>query len=390
MQSQVRFHYMDNLRAIALLMGVFYHAALAYSPFMVNIWFTADPLNHPIFEVMTHWLHLFRMPVFFIIAGFFASLLLNNHGVKSFLKHRAKRILFPFIIFIPILAALFLHALKWGAQFPDTLPAIYTLFEQVENMPASSMHLWFLWNLMGFSLLLALFMHFNNKMCFVFTMFAYKWILLFVLPLIITPALYTQYAPFPAPDKFTIQAWSYGFYGVMFLVGASIYLNQSVIKQLTPFTPYLFLVGIISFILFLELIPPALSIQDVIEYTVKGKLDVSGTKHLILVLAQNISLVYWSLISLIMAQKYLNQENTITRYISDASYWVYLMHMPVLIYIQMPLLSINLPILIKLFIALFVTFTLCFASYHLFVRKTLIGRLLNGQKVTRRCQKLSV
>jgi len=383
MKIRERFHYMDNLRAIALLLGIFYHAALAYSPFMTNIWFTADPKTHPIFDLTVHWLHLFRMPVFFIIAGFFAYLLLENKGVKLFFAHRVKRVLLPFIVFYPILAGLFLHALKWGTQFPDTLPAIFTLFEIVKDLPPSSMHLWFLWNLFGFSVLLSLLMFFRSIMLNVLNILTNQWVLLFALPLLITPALYSQFAPFPAPDKFPPQLWSYGFYGILFLVGAGLFINQSAIKRLIPYTEYLLITAIFSFVIFWQLMPSALSIEQIIKFTEDGSIAVGGIKHLILVLVQSISVVYWSLLALIFASRYLEHANKLTRYVSDASYWVYLIHVPVLLYIQMPLLSLDISIFLKFLIALISTLAICFTSYHLFVRFSLIGKLLNGFKHNR-------
>jgi len=380
MKTRERFHYMDNLRAIALLLGIFYHAALAYSPFMANIWFTADLKTHPIFDITVHWLHLFRMPVFFIIAGFFACLLIENKGIKSFFTHRIKRVLLPFLILFPLLAGLFVHALKWGAQFPETLPPVFSLFEQVKNLPPSTMHLWFLWNLFGFSIVLSLLMIFRRFMLTLLTILTNKWVLLFVLPFLIAPALYSQFAPFPAPDKFTPQLWSYGFYGILFLVGAGLFIKKSVIKQLAPFTNYLLITGIISFAIFWYLMPPALTIEQVIKFTKSGSIEVGGTQHFILVLVQSIAVVYWSLLALIFASRYLEHANKVTRYISDASYWVYLIHVPVLLYIQMPLLSLNISIFLKFIIALIVTLTICFTSYHLLVRFSFIGKLLNGTK----------
>ena len=383
MTTRERFHYMDNLRAVALILGIIYHASLAYSPFMANLWFTADQNNNAIFDILGHWLHLFRMPVFFIIAGFFAYLLIENKGLKSFLKHRTKRVLLPFIVFFPLLAGLFLHALKWGSQFPETLPPIFTLFEQVKDLPPSTMHLWFLWNLFGFSVLLSFLMFFRRVMLSVLKTLTNKWFLLFILPLLITPALYSQFAPFPAPDKFIPQFWSYGFYGILFLVGAGIFINQTVIKQLFPFTRYLLATAIISYIIFWQLMPPALTIEQVIKFSQDGAIKVYGVKHLMHVLAQSISVVYWSLLALIFASRYLDHANKFTRYITDSSYWVYLVHVPVLLYIQMPILSLDISIFLKFIIGVTITLIVSFASYHIFIRFSFIGKLLNGIKHNR-------
>ena len=40
-------------------------------------------------------IHGFRMPLFFVVSGFFAAMLWRQRGMKEMLKHRAKRILLP-------------------------------------------------------------------------------------------------------------------------------------------------------------------------------------------------------------------------------------------------------------------------------------------------------
>jgi hypothetical protein len=159
-----------------------------------------------------------------------------------------------------------------------------------------------------------------------------------------------------------------------------VFINQSVIKQLIPYTCYLLATAIICYIIFWQLMPPALTIEEVIKFTKMGAIEVAGLKHLTLVLVQNISVIYWSLLALIFASRYLEHANKLTRYVSDASYWVYLKHVPVLLYIQMPLLSLNISIYLKFLIALIITLVICFSSYHLLVRSSLIGQLLNGTK----------
>ena len=83
MQNDDRVHYMDNLRALAMLAGVVFHAALAYSPFIHNYWPTAYAASSRLVDVLAWFVHLFRMPLFFPIAGFFAALLVRRHGTGA-------------------------------------------------------------------------------------------------------------------------------------------------------------------------------------------------------------------------------------------------------------------------------------------------------------------
>lgn len=67
------------------------------------------------------------------------------------------------------------------------------------------------------------------------------------------------------------------------------------------------------------------------------------------------------------------------RWLADGSYWVYLVHLPLLFAIQYRLLDLQLHWSAKFAIATLSTLALSFASYQLLVRHTVIGRLLNGK-----------
>ncbi len=68
-QTQHRYYFMDNLRAVAMLIGIFFHAALAYSPYIHNVWYVADPAKSMVLDFFVSISHLFRMPLFFLISG---------------------------------------------------------------------------------------------------------------------------------------------------------------------------------------------------------------------------------------------------------------------------------------------------------------------------------
>jgi peptidoglycan/LPS O-acetylase OafA/YrhL len=71
------------------------------------------------------------------------------------------------------------------------------------------------------------------------------------------------------------------------------------------------------------------------------------------------------------------------RYLSDASYWVYLIHLPFAVFIPSLIVDWPLSATVKFFIVLLSTGIICFVSYHYLVRTTAIGQFLNGKKYSK-------
>lgn len=123
-----RRHDLDALRATAMLLGIALHGALAYAtlPWVVN-----DSRQDAFFDTFFSAVHGFRMPLFFMISGFFTAMLWRKRGLSSLIKQRAKRILLPLAIFlIPIQIASIAvmigigiagASLDGGHPAPDTL-----------------------------------------------------------------------------------------------------------------------------------------------------------------------------------------------------------------------------------------------------------------------------
>lgn len=92
-----RYHDMDSLRAAMMLLGLVFHAAWFFQP----LWFghTLSDSGAGIgYSYFFNWVHQFRMQVFFLIAGFFACLLINKRGYFGFAKNRTSRVILPFAL----------------------------------------------------------------------------------------------------------------------------------------------------------------------------------------------------------------------------------------------------------------------------------------------------
>lgn len=90
-----RRHDLDALRAIAMLLGIVLHAALSFAPIP---WTVQDSQRSGFYYILFACIHGFRMPLFFMLSGFFTAMLWRKRGLASLVKHRFKRIFLPLVI----------------------------------------------------------------------------------------------------------------------------------------------------------------------------------------------------------------------------------------------------------------------------------------------------
>jgi hypothetical protein len=86
---------LDALRAVAMLLGIVLHAALSFFP---SFWVVTDSRQNDAFGVLVSAIHGFRMPLFFVMSGFFSAMLLHRRGRWSLVKHRFRRVLLPLLL----------------------------------------------------------------------------------------------------------------------------------------------------------------------------------------------------------------------------------------------------------------------------------------------------
>lgn len=112
MTHKSRRHDLDALRGFAMLLGILLHAGLAYIPEFNGLWPVYDEQNVPGMGMIISAIHGFRMPLFFMLSGFFTAMLLRRRGLKGLMQHRFKRVFLPLVI-----GAVTIVPLMWGAIF---------------------------------------------------------------------------------------------------------------------------------------------------------------------------------------------------------------------------------------------------------------------------------
>ncbi len=81
METNERLHALDALRAFALFLGIYFHASLSYMPGL-DEWVVTDSSTGPVIWLVSGFSHLFRMSLFFFIAGYFARLVYHRKGFE--------------------------------------------------------------------------------------------------------------------------------------------------------------------------------------------------------------------------------------------------------------------------------------------------------------------
>lgn len=141
---------LDWLRAMAAILVVLLHAALPYlnHPFPGLIW-AIQPLEQSHTADLIAWsINSFIMPLFFVMNGYFAARLLQRSGEGAFLRHRLKRLggpfLFAAIVILPM--DLYIWLLGWVGE--ELIPINKMRSLKIRGELGDSLHgvahLWFL------------------------------------------------------------------------------------------------------------------------------------------------------------------------------------------------------------------------------------------------------
>lgn len=78
-----------------MLLGIVLHASLSFFP---SFWIVTDRRQEPGFGIIFSAIHGFRMPLFFVMSGFFSAMLLQRRGWKSLVKQRFHRVFLPLLL----------------------------------------------------------------------------------------------------------------------------------------------------------------------------------------------------------------------------------------------------------------------------------------------------
>jgi len=363
-----RYHTIDHLRATMISIVMFGHALLPYTTIPRSF---KDPQTHIGFDVVTIFLYNFAMPAFFVTAGFSTALIYRRKGPRGLAHNRLMRIFVPLLVAYIVLSPLTAAAYKFAKQAALTGSLQVGLDEVLLGewiRWGNTYHLWFLVALLLYTAM-ALgirwgIVHFPGDAAGRIRSASRSFLISrwrsTLLTLVISSMMIPAYVIYGAdagtlPGQFALFTF--------FLFGWSLYLHRDLLPTLQdrPWRPIIV----------------ALVVTPLAVWSARTRLMSPDEPQLLVGIVAGLShsviAAFMSFGLLGVYQAHLNRESEIGRYVSNASYWIYLVHFPLIIAIAGVFTVTPLPAITKYLLTLAIAVPIVWSTYHFGVRLTPFG-----------------
>lgn len=373
--NSTRIYSMDALRALAMFLGIALHAAMPFTdvPFKV---LSHDPYySNVTFDLIFFFIHIFRMQLFYVIAGFFFRLLYLKIGTSAFIKHRVQRILLPFVVgLFTILPLTFLpfsfnRITDGGAHL--TGQDVQAIIRDVFSWHGP-IHLWFLYYLMIFYIAGLLLRQWCWPVIAARPRLAQLVMLKIspaLLPLLLIFLCFLTLLPFESAFVQLVPSLKPSlpfllYYGVFFYAGWVLHSNMYAYFDLLRRYCVFFSIAGVALAAILGYAEHIAHIGGIPLWLTKM---VTACTTMSLVLGISGIFLRW-----------VNAESPRIRYLSDSSYWIYLVHMGLLSAAQLWIGNTHLWGPLKYISVITFTTVIGLVTYQWLVRYTFIGYYLHG------------
>lgn len=231
-----RKYFIDWLRIGLIISVFFFHVGMIFRP---EQWHVNSAESFPFLDPIMYWLHLWRMPLLFLVSGVGTFYAIGHRTTWQYVKERLKRLYIPFTVGFFTLVPLMVYIERID-QYGSLWNFIPHMFDggPYPQGNISWHHLWFILYLLLISLLIAPFLnytksgHYNMIRGKLINITSKKLGLNWLLPLIIlSQVVLRQY--FPDSTHALVNDWAYFvYYLLFFLSGFMFFTSNKVIEAL--------------------------------------------------------------------------------------------------------------------------------------------------------------
>ena len=413
MKTQERYHGLDFVRAMAMLLGLGLHVCIFFMPAESYLWFSGEYSGDPVNRWLLNFIHFFRMELFFLMAGFFAELVISRKGFPRLLKDRTKRILAPFVFAVLFMVPLHFFVINVNGFYSSTLDGmgplerykalfLWGIFEDqpVYDVSDSLAHYWFMHYLIVIYVAHFLLRPITDVIlgspvlnrCWRFCIEHRYGV--FLLGLISLPFQYSLTDIFFPPSGYDVPLLDLAFYGLYYFAGVLLFKSRELLKHLSRHCWFYFFVSV-PFFMFLDDPTENFSfgasvVVDITSWRISNfnilheGLFYGGWPKVLIAYGRAVACWLMCFAFIGLAHRYLNKPNATIRYLADSAYWIYWIHLPLtfgLSKVAQQVESIN--SLTKSYVVLLVSTLIIYWSYNTFIRYSYLGDFFMGQRKSR-------
>ncbi|MGE4430096.1 MAG: acyltransferase family protein [Sphingobium sp.] len=369
-----REHHWDFLRAVLMLLGVPYHVFLSYRA--GQTWIVTSGEGGAAYAWLAEIIHLFRMPVFFIVAGYFAALLLSRRDPGVWFKGRLMRLGIPFVTCLLLLNPLMNFACELSV-FPNPRDAWASF---LHNSATSGgywvRHLWFLIVLLYFCALAACAVRFFPALKQArLPQSADQWLARHALPVLLAVAV-------------IVGLWEAVAIELFYMGGLATNFPQQILRldETIQFAPW-FLIGLV-----LQRTPALLDRLYRLSAPVAAIAVLAAAGSLVGMgrlgpmegrFIASIAAVSIAQLAIAACKNFADRPHPLVDRMVEASFTIYLFHMPVIIGLVLAGKYVALPVDAKVLLVLLLSLAISWGAWEVIRRSRLLLFLFDGRTMAK-------
>ena len=364
-----RKYFIDWLRIGLIISVFFFHVGMIFRP---EQWHVNSAESFPFLDPIMWWLHLWRMPLLFLVSGVGTFYAIGHRTSWQYVKERFRRLYIPFTFgfFTLVPLMVYVERIENYGSFLDYLPHMFDGGPYpVGNI--SWHHLWFILYLFIISLLIAPVLnytksgHYNMVRGRLIVIISRKMGLNWLLPIIILSQLMLrQY--FPNSTHALYNDWAYFTYYLLFFVsGFMLFTSDKIINALAK-DRRLYLFQTIVFTILLFALPSIFGESSIVQ-------DYSrGITEIVISLSCGLTAIGYF-------REYFNKDHKLRKVLNEAIYPFYLLHQPALIFVGYVVLQLDISYGMQAVLITALSLVFILSSYYI-IKKFNFLRVVFGMK----------
>jgi glucan biosynthesis protein C len=361
--KMLRYYNLDFLRAFAMMMGLVMHAPLLFwQPDFAKVFGIGNiaPAEEWI-NIIGRYINNWRMPLFFLLSGFFSVLIIKRKGTSQFIRDRLIRVGLTCLVF----------------------SSLYDIADG--SFDFTTHHLWFLYELMIFVFFFSFLYRVQTIKDLLDREISTRILLILFLWLVATVPLanilnnwWHPLAWKPSTTYFDLKLGNMVYYFSYFLVGVIFYSNQHIFTKLKN-SKTILAIGILAVLAFLlRVYSDYLTLGGIDDLRNLAQMQFDPIMVICNSLLIGVNTILWCLFFIGLTSKFIVSGSAILRWFVELSYPIYIIHIIPIAMMSALFYRAGLSQPVIFVLTIIAGFIVCVILYYILIKFTPLNWLING------------